>query len=78
MSPEIMNEVFEQRNNSHYKLKHTSQFSENPIHSVYNGTESASYLLKFEIRNPLKVLSGRSRGMKKRTALVEFVKSSYR
>ena len=52
MSPEIMNEVFEQRNNSHYKLKHTSQFSENPIHSVYNGTESASYLLKFEIRNP--------------------------
>ena len=33
MSPEIMNEVFEQRNNSHYNLRHTSQFSVNPNHS---------------------------------------------
>ena len=39
-------------------LRHTSQFSVNPIHSVYNGTESASYLgpkiweqIPFEIRN---------------------------
>ena len=28
---------------SHYNLRHTSQFSVNPFHSVYNGTESASY-----------------------------------
>ena len=39
-SPEIMNEVFKPRNNSHYNLRHTSQFFVNPIHSVYNGTES--------------------------------------
>ena len=44
MSPELMNEVFKQRYNVHYNLRHTSQFSVNPIHSVYNGTESASYL----------------------------------
>ena len=44
MSPELMNEVFKQRYNAHYNLRHTSQFSVNPIHSVYNGTESASYL----------------------------------
>ena len=39
----IMNEVFKQRSNSHYTLRHTSQFSVFPIYSVYNGTESASY-----------------------------------
>ena len=44
MSPEIMNEVFKQRNNPQNNLRHTSQFSVNPIHSVYNGTVSASYL----------------------------------
>ena len=58
MSPEIMNEIFKERSSSHYNLWHASQFSVNPIHSVYNGTESASYLglkkgsknlLKFEI-----------------------------
>ena len=42
--PETMNEVFKQRNNSHYNLRHTSQFSVNPVHSVYNGTESALQL----------------------------------
>ena len=58
MSPEIMNEVFKQRSNSHYNLRHTSQFFVNPIHSVYNGTESVSYLgqkiwkqIPSEIRN---------------------------
>ena len=44
MSFEIMNGVFKLRNTSHYNLRHTSHFSTDPIHSVYNGTESASYL----------------------------------
>ena len=44
ISPEIMNEVFKQRSDSYYNLRHTSQCFVNPIHSVYNGTESASYL----------------------------------
>ena len=44
MSPYIMNEVFKLRNTSHQNLRHTSHFSTDPIHSVYNGTESASYL----------------------------------
>ena len=44
MSPDIMNEVFKLRNTPHYNLRHTSHFSTDPIHSVYNGTESASYL----------------------------------
>ena len=58
MFPEIMNEFFKQRSNPHYNLRHTSQFSVNQIHSVYNGTESASYLgpktleqIPSEIRN---------------------------
>ena len=41
-SPEMMNEVFKQRKNPPYNLRLTSQFFVNPIHSVYNGTESAS------------------------------------
>ena len=28
---------------SHYNLRYTFQFSVNPVHGVYNGTESASY-----------------------------------
>ena len=44
MSPEIMNEVFKLRNTPHYNLRHTSLFSTEPIHSVFNGTESAPYL----------------------------------
>ena len=44
MSPDIMNEVFKLRNTLHYNLRHTSHFSTYPVHSVYNGTESASYL----------------------------------
>ena len=44
MSPEILNEVFKQQSNLHYNLRHTSEFSVNPIHSVYSGTGSASYL----------------------------------
>ena len=44
MSPHIMNEVLKLRNTPHYNLRHTSHFSTDLIHSVYNGTESASYL----------------------------------
>ena len=44
MSPKVMSEVFKLRDIPCYNLRHTSQFSADPIHSVYNGTESASYL----------------------------------
>ena len=44
MSPNIMNKVFRRRDPPCHYLRHTSQFSTDPIHSVYNGTESASYL----------------------------------
>ena len=40
--PEIMNKVFK-KDKSHHNLRHTSQFSVNSVHSVYNGTESSSY-----------------------------------
>ena len=44
ISPGIMNEVFKLRNTRHYNLRHTWHFSADPVHSVYDGTESASYL----------------------------------
>ena len=44
MSPKIISKVFKLRDTPCYNLRHTSQFSTDPIHSVYNGTESASYL----------------------------------
>ena len=44
MSPGIMSEVFKLRDTPCYNLRHISQFSTDPVHSVYNGTESASYL----------------------------------
>ena len=44
MSPDIMNAVFKLRNTPPYNLRHTLHFSTDPIHSVYNRTESASYL----------------------------------
>ena len=44
ISPEIMNEVFKLREETHYHLRHTTQFLLDPIHSVFNGSESASYL----------------------------------
>ena len=58
MSPDIMNDIFKLRENTHYNLRHTSQFLVDPIHSVFNGSESASYLgpkiwkqIPFEIKN---------------------------
>ena len=44
VSPKIMSEVFKLRDTPCYNLRHTSQFSTDLIQSVYNGTESASYL----------------------------------
>ena len=43
MSPEIMNEIFQLTEKSHYNLRYTSEFIIPPIHSVYHGSESASY-----------------------------------
>ena len=66
-----MNEVFKQRTNSHYNLRHNLQFFVNPIYSIYNGTESASYLgpkiwkqIPSEIRNKMS-LEGFKREIKK-------------
>ena len=39
-----MNEVFKLREEMHYHLRHITQFLLDPIHSVFNGIESASYL----------------------------------
>ena len=44
MSPEIMNEIFQLRENSHYNLRYTSEFIIPPIHSFYHCSKSASYL----------------------------------
>ena len=44
MAPEIMNEIFQLREESHYNLRYTSEYIFPPIHSVYYGRESASYL----------------------------------
>ena len=56
ISPEIMNDVFKVRNEAHYHLRHTSQFLIEPIHSVFNGSESASYLdLKIWEQIPIEI-----------------------
>ena len=44
LSPVMMNEVFQIREESRYNLRYTSQFTIPPIHSVYNGRESVSYM----------------------------------
>ena len=44
MSPVIINEIFQLREESHYNLRYTPNFVIPPIHSVYHGSESASYL----------------------------------
>ena len=44
LPPEIMNEIFQIREESRYKLRYTSQFTILPIHSVYNGRESVSFM----------------------------------
>ena len=58
LSPDIMNDIFKLRENTHYNLRYASQFLFDPIHSVLNGSESASCLgpkiwerIPFEIKN---------------------------
>ena len=56
ISPEIMDKMFQLRENSHYNLRYTSEFVFQPIHSVYHGSESVSYLeLKIWEKNVLKM-----------------------
>ena len=43
MAPEILNEVFQLRTSS-YNLRTNSKFYTRQVHSVYNGTESLSFL----------------------------------
>ena len=43
MAPEILNEVFQNRASS-YNLRTKSSFAVRPVHSVYHGTESLSFL----------------------------------
>ena len=42
--PVIMNEVFKLRKETHYHPRHIKQFLVDPIHSIFNASESASYL----------------------------------
>ena len=44
VSPEIMNEIFQVREESRHNLCYKSQLTIPPIHSVYNGRESASFM----------------------------------
>ena len=39
-----MNDIFKLRDNIHYYLSHTLQFLVDPIHSIFKGSELASYL----------------------------------
>ena len=83
MSPKIMSEVFKIRDTPCYNLQHTSQFSIDPIHSVYNGTESdqhciwdqrfrSKYLHKLKIRNLLMSLKEKSNNGNPLNVHVEF------
>ena len=44
LSPVIVTELFEQRNEQHYDLRKNSQFTINPIRTVYHGSKSISFL----------------------------------
>ena len=44
VSPQIMKDVFQIRNISHYNLRYPPTFVAENIHCVYNGSQSASYL----------------------------------
>ena len=73
ISPKIMSEVFKLRDTPCYNLQHTSHFSTVPIHSVYKGTESASYLQKLKIRTFLIGLKEKSKHGNPLNVHVEFV-----
>ena len=44
ISPEIIYDIFAQRINNHYNLRHINHFETPLERTVYNGTESVSYL----------------------------------
>ena len=44
LSPEIMTELFEQRNEHHYNLRNNVHFITPQIRAVYHGSESISFL----------------------------------
>ena len=44
LSPEIICDIFMQRINNHYNLRHINHFETTFVKTVYNGTESVSYL----------------------------------
>ena len=44
LSPEIMTELFEQRNENHYNLRNNVHFITPQIRTVYYGSESISFL----------------------------------
>ena len=44
LSPEIICDIFMQRINNHYNLRHINHFETPFVRTVYNGTESVSYL----------------------------------
>ena len=44
LSPKIMKEIFQIRAESRYNIRYTSQFTNPPIHSVYNGRESVYFM----------------------------------
>ena len=70
LSPEIIYEIFQIREEFRYNLRYTSQFTIPPIHSVYNGRESVSYMgpkiweLILPAFKPINFLSGFKKAMK--------------
>ena len=44
MSPEIICDIFTQRINNHYNLRHINHFEIPFVRTVYNGTESVLYI----------------------------------
>ena len=44
MSPEIICDIFIQRLDNQYNVIHINHFETNFVRTVYNGTESVSYL----------------------------------
>jgi len=60
ISPEIMKDIFQIRNNTNYNLRYTPTFITGNILSVFNGSESASYLgpkIWEQIPNEIKVIN---------------------
>ena len=39
-----MNDAFQIRSNTHFNLRYAPKFLTEPINSIFNGSESASYL----------------------------------